>query len=196
MSSSNPLRAPPHISSLLTRLHDESSKQEATITPEQYQPIIALYKTDPVASSKALDDLMRDKFIALEQDKAEFVYQTIISSKALNVVEAGTSYGVSTIYLSLAIAEVEKLTGQKGRVIATEKEPEKAARARHYWEECGKALENRIDLREGDLTETLKTRVSDVDLLLLDSMSSYIFPGLKRVVLTFRQSGHLLHYRH
>lgn len=176
MSSSNPLRAPQHITSLLTHLHDESAKQEAAITPEQYQPIIALYKTDPVAGSKALDDLMRDKFIALEQDKAEFVYQTIVSSKALNVVEAGTSYGVSTIYLSLAVAEVERLTGQKGKVIATEKEPEKADKARKYWKESGEVVESRIDLREGDLTETLKTGVSDVDLLLLDSTVSPQLP--------------------
>lgn len=169
MASSNPLRAPQHIASLLSDLHKQSAEQEAAITPSQFQPIISLYKSSPEAGSKALDDLMRDKFIALEQDKAEFVYQLIVSSKASSVVEAGTSYGVSTIYLALGVAEVEKLTGKKGKVIATEKEPEKAERARGYWRECGQMVESRIELKEGDLVETLTKGLGEVDFLLLDS---------------------------
>lgn len=169
MASSNPLRAPSNIASLLERLHKQSSDQEAAITPEQYQPVVSLYRTDPVAGSRALDDLMRDKFIALDQDKAELVYQLIVGTKSSNVVEAGTSFGVSTIYLALGVAEVERLTGKKGHVVATEKEMTKANTARSYWRECGGLVEDKIDLRVGDLTETLESGLEDVDLLLLDS---------------------------
>lgn len=70
---------------------------------------------------------------------------------------------MSTIYLALAALE----TG--GKVIATENEPEKIKQAREYWAEAGKGIESVIDLRQGDILETLKTDLQDVDLLLLDS---------------------------
>jgi predicted O-methyltransferase YrrM len=56
-----------------------------------------------------------------------------------------------------------------GKVIATEHEPEKANQAREYWKEAGEDIVNRIDLREGDLLETLKTDLPTIDMLLLDS---------------------------
>lgn len=80
--------------------------------------------------------------------------------------EAGTSYGVSTIYLALAV--LDNTDGQ-GTVIATEHEHEKAAQARKYWSQCEEDIQKVIDLREGDLLETLKTLPGEVDLLLLDS---------------------------
>ena len=90
-------------------------------------------------------------------------------------MEAGTSFGVSTMYLALAVSEVEKLTGKKGRVIATEKEPSKAEKARGYWKEAGQEVEQVIELREGDLNDTLKEGLEEVDLLLLDS--EYLVPS-------------------
>ncbi len=122
------------------------------------------------ANAKAeFDNLMLDKFIALDEDKCQFTYQLITALGATNVVEAGTSFGVSTIYLALAVGKAKATTGKEGKVIATEKEAEKAERARAYWKECGEDVEREIDLREGDLLETLKTDVPEVDLLLLDS---------------------------
>jgi predicted O-methyltransferase YrrM len=43
-------------------------------------------------------------------------------------------------------------------VIATEKEPSKAAKARANWTQAGSEVEQWIDLREGDILETLKER--------------------------------------
>lgn len=80
--------------------------------------------------------------------------------------KAGTSYGVSTIYLALAVNDN---TNGKGTVIATEHEPAKAEQARKYWAQCEEDFQKVIDLREGDLLETLKTLPKEVDLLLLDS---------------------------
>jgi predicted O-methyltransferase YrrM len=110
---------------------------------------------------------MLDKFIALDEDKCHFVYQLINATGATNVIESGTSFGVSTIYLALATAQTKAATGKTGTVIATEKESQKAAIARGYWKECG--IEDHVDLRVGDLLETLKDKVLEIDLLLLDS---------------------------
>ncbi len=112
---------------------------------------------------------MRDKFIALDQDKCHFIYQLALATSARNIVEAGTSFGVSTIYLALAVAKNVESNGGEGKVIATEKESSKAEQAKKHWEECGEKVTKWIQLREGDLLETLKTDLPVVDLLLLDS---------------------------
>lgn len=109
-----------------------------------------------------------DKFVALDPDKCAFVYLLLRSMKARFVVEAGTSFGVSTIYLALAVAQ--NAGSGSGRVIATENEPAKADRARKHWSQAGDDIQKFIELREGDLRETLKTDLPEqVDFLLLDS---------------------------
>ena len=120
---------------------------------------------------------MRDKFIALDQDKCELIYHILRSTNAKTVVEAGTSFGVSTIYLALAVAQNAARENHasagvppvKGRVIATEKEVSKADSAVKNWARAGKEIEGVIDLRVGDLLETLASDIGTVDFLLLDS---------------------------
>lgn len=119
---------------------------------------------------------MRNKFIALDPDKAAFMHSLVRAMPATCVVECGTSFGVSTVYLALAVGENVRAAGGnvKGRVVATEHEAEKAAKARDYWKECGKEVEEVIDLREGDLRETLKQGLGEgeVDFVLMDSTST------------------------
>lgn len=154
----NPVVAPDHVHALLNRLHQESLAQEAAL-PSTY-----------LSSRDGFDELMRDKFIALDQDKCHFVYQLARATGARNIVEIGTSFGVSTIYLALAIGSNLEHLGGEGIVIATEKEHTKAEKARQYWKEAGEDLVMRhVDLREGDLLETLKNNIPQVDLVLLDS---------------------------
>lgn len=160
----NPVVAPPHVHELLDRLHARSGEQEATIDS-------AVYKT---AGTTSFDDLMRDKFVALDQDKSQFVYQVARMTGATSVVEAGTSFGVSTIYLALAVGQnVADGRAGPGKVIATEKEPEKIKLAKAHWMEVGQEVEPYIELREGDLLQTLSKDLPEVDLLLLDSKSAH-----------------------
>ncbi|KAM0237812.1 hypothetical protein ACHAP5_008937 [Fusarium lateritium] len=121
-----------------------------------------------------------DKFVALDPDKCAFVYLLLRSMKARFVVEAGTSFGVSTIYLALAVAQ--NSGSDSGKVIATENEPAKADRARKHWSQAGDDIERFIELREGDLRETLKTDLPEqVDFLLLDIWTPLALPTLKLV---------------
>ena len=112
---------------------------------------------------------MLDDFIALEAYKAAFVYQLILSARSSHMVETGTSFGVSTIYLALAVAESKRITGKTGKVTSIEKEAKKAERARVHWKEYGEIVERRVDLRVGNLVVALAGGLGEVDMLLLDS---------------------------
>ncbi|KAG9776021.1 hypothetical protein KCU88_g5010, partial [Aureobasidium melanogenum] len=172
--SPSPIKAPPHVLTLLDRLHHLSRTQEDAVTSDQIQ------------AAGGFDNYMRDKFIALDQDKCHFIYQLCRATNAKNVVEAGTSFGVSTIYLALAVSgnvaseasaegsseSTEDKAAERprhGTVIATEYEKSKADQARAYWKEVGPEITGCIELREGDILETLKQNLPVVDLLLLDS---------------------------
>lgn len=178
-SPPSPVDAPQHILQLLSKLHQMSKDQEPAYAKDRNVTSHAILGDleDRKAggnSAEEFDRLMLDKFVALDEDKCHYCYQLINAMGATNVVEAGTSFGVSTIYLALAVAKTKAVTGKSGTVIATEKEEEKANVARGYWAECGPEVEEVIDLRVGDLLETLKDELPQVDLLLLDSE----FPSL------------------
>lgn len=103
------------------------------------------------------------RMVALERDKAELCYLLCRGLRASRVVEAGTSHGVSTLYLAAALRD----NGVPGAaVIATEHDAAKAARARENFAEAG--LAPLVDLREGDLRETLRTIDGPVDFMLID----------------------------
>ncbi|PYI02294.1 S-adenosyl-L-methionine-dependent methyltransferase [Aspergillus sclerotiicarbonarius CBS 121057] len=167
-----PLIATPQLLELLQGLHAQSTTQESSLK----------WGTLPAQCSDEFDTLMRDKFIALDQDKCELVYHLLRSINAKTVVEAGTSFGVSTIYLALAVAQNLARDGDgQGRVIATEKEPSKASQAQANWARAGSEIEGVIDLRVGDLRDTLTRDLGVVDFVLLDIWTPLALPALKLV---------------
>ncbi|KAI5461793.1 O-methyltransferase, partial [Mariannaea sp. PMI_226] len=156
------IQASPKTLELLKDLHTQALSEPSYVS------------TDSQPATAALD-----RFVALEPDKCALVYLLLRASGAKSVVEAGTSFGVSTIYLALAVGQNAKLQNASGKVIATENEPTKAIRAREHWQRAGTELEGLIELREGDLRETLKTNLPDeVDFLLLDIWSELAMPTL------------------
>lgn len=117
---------------------------------------------------------MADKLVALEPDKAEFCHLMCRALRATRVVEVGTSWGVSTLYLADAVR-----ANGGGVVIAAEYEPLKAAAARAHFAEAG--LEGVIDLREGDLRETLKVIEGPVDFVLMDIWVEMARPAIELI---------------
>ncbi|KAI3481125.1 hypothetical protein L1887_56595 [Cichorium endivia] len=112
-------RTHPSVAQLVTELHAQSEQQDAQGTG--------------ISSLNSQDVQKRDfssfshKMIALEQDKAELIYAVLRNKKATRIFEAGTSYGVSTIYLMIASqAAAAAASAEKPMVWGTEKEDHKA----------------------------------------------------------------------
>ena len=134
---------------------------------------------------------MRDKSIALDQDKSQFLYQIARAINAKNAVEVGISFGVSTIYLALAIGS--NLSNRvRERVKSLQRKKNSATLSGHEKEAGEELVTKHIDLRVDNVPETLKTGIPMVDLVLLDSkLSTHFRPGN---TLTVYSLGPLVHY--
>ena len=117
-----------------------------------------------------------DKLVALEPEKARLCYLLCRASGARRVVEVGTSFGVPTIYLAAAVRETVVGDGGPGLVIGTEWEPGKIAAARDNLTTTG--LEDVVDIRQGDVRETLKDVGGPVDFVLMDIWMPMARPAL------------------
>jgi len=152
-----------HLQNRLDHLHDMSRQQEG---------LIATYFKDRDESVNwaKLDDhahqFLADKLVALDPDKAMFCHRLCMALRAKRVIEVGTSHGVSTLYLAQAMKRLELADGERGLVIATEYEASKAATARANFAAAG--LAGYIELREGDLRETLREIQHPIDFVLMD----------------------------
>ena len=130
---------------------------------------------------------LSDKLVALDRDKAEFCYQVCRALVARRVVEAGTSFGVSTLFLAAAVRDNLRRNGGDGVVIGTEYEPQKARAARAVFAESG--LSEFIDLREGDLRDTLAEVNGPIDFLLIDIWTPMARPALELVAPRLRNGS-------
>jgi predicted O-methyltransferase YrrM len=84
------------------------------------------------------------------------------AARAASIVEFGTSFGLSTLHLAAALRD-----NGGGRLITSEFEPSKLARARENLAAGG--LADLVEFREGDALQTLAVDLPDrIDLLLLD----------------------------
>ena len=162
----------PKLERLLTMLHARSDDQVAA-TRTFYGD-----RSKPPADDE-VKAFRSDKLVALDPDKAEFCYQLCRANDARQVVEIGTSYGVSTLYLAAAVRDNIRAAGGKGMVIGTEYEPTKAHAAREHF--AAADLSSFVDLREGDLRETLKQIDGLVDLVLVDIWVTLARPALEMV---------------
>ena len=165
----------PKLEALLDRLHARSDAQ----VEETNAYFARRARAGTLDSDNLFDDDMHrffsDKMVPLDRDKAAFCYLLCRSLRAARVVEAGTSFGVSTLYLAAAVRDNQV---ENGVVIGTEYESKKAAAARANFKEAG--LSHLIELREGDLHETLQDVGGPVDFMLID-IWEVALPALERV---------------
>lgn len=116
--------------------------------------------------------LAKDTYLAVSRETARMLYMLARGTGAREVVEFGTSFGISTLHLAAGLRD-----GGGGRVITTEFESSKADRARETFAAAG--LDDLIELREGDAMQTLAHDLPEqIDLVLLDGAKSLYTPVL------------------
>jgi len=123
-------------------------------------------------SEQITPEVMKDFFIPISREQGEFLYLTARAIGARNIVEFGTSFGISTIYLAAAVKD-----NGGGRVIGSEIEPGKHTRALQHLEEAG--VSEFVDVRLGDAMETLKEVPEPLDLVLMDGWKDLYLPILE-----------------
>ena len=99
-------------------------------------------------------------YLSISKQQGEALTHLIIENDLKQMVEFGTSFGISTLYLALGALR----TG--GSIVTSELLESKASRAKDNFADAG--VDHLIDLRVGDALDTLRGHTETVDLLLLD----------------------------
>jgi predicted O-methyltransferase YrrM len=129
-------------------------------------------------------DLFKDVYMSVSGDGGHLLYLLARATGARNVVEYGTSFGVSTIHLAAAVRD-----NGGGLVVTTELQPDKAAAARRNFVDAGVA--DLIEVRSGDARESLAELPATPDLVLLDGWPDLALDVL-RVVESRLRAGSLI----
>ncbi|BDH45318.1 hypothetical protein TUM12370_13620 [Salmonella enterica subsp. enterica serovar Choleraesuis] len=105
---------------------------------------------------------LKDLWLPVSPETGKLLYMLARSIDAKNIIEFGTSFGISALHLAAALQD-----NGGGLLITTEFEAGKAAKAREHLEAAG--LSSLVEIREGDALLTLATNLPDtIDLVLLD----------------------------
>jgi len=109
-------------------------------------------------------------FIPVTRASGQFIFQVALAARARHIVEFGSSYGISTIYLAAAARQ------NQGRVIGSEINPAKHAKATAHIQEA--ELQDIVEIRLGDALQTLADVPDGVDFVLLDGWKNLYLPML------------------
>lgn len=118
-------------------------------------------------------ETMKGAYLPVTPDFGTLLYFTARMTGARTIVEFGSSFGISTIYLAAAAREQGN-----SKVISTELVPSKAEQARRNITDAG--LAEWVEIRVGDALQTLETDLPEhIDLLFLDGPKVLYLPVLE-----------------
>ncbi|MFE5667047.1 O-methyltransferase [Streptomyces niveus] len=124
------------------------------------------------ATPQELADANAEVYMPISAEGGKLLYSLIRAARPATVVEFGTSFGISTLYLAAAVRD-----NGTGRVISSELSADKIAAARRTFAETG--LDDLITVLEGDARETLAALDGPVEFLLLDGWKDLCLPVLR-----------------
>jgi predicted O-methyltransferase YrrM len=172
------------IRSTLERLHAEAAgdwKKFLGITPRY---LAGLARGRPMHET-ITPAVARDIYMPVSPDKGRFLYITARAIGARSIVEFGTSFAISTIYLAAAVHD-----NGGGKVIGSEIEPHKHGRAVANLAAAG--LGGIAEVRLGDAMQTLRLVPVPVDLVFMDGWKVLYLPLLKQLEPSLRPGAVLL----
>ena len=124
------------------------------------------------APAAAHAEAFQDIYIPISRDAGRLLYALVRAIRPETVVEFGTSFGISTIYLAAAVAD-----NGTGHVYTTELSSKKVAAAQANLEEASVA--EAVTILEGDALQTLADVTGPVGLVLLDGWKDLCLPVLR-----------------
>ena len=119
-------------------------------------------------------------YLPISREQGQDIRALICENNSKNIVEFGTSFGISTIYL----ADGARQTG--GKVITTELLESKSQKAIKNIEEAG--LSDYVQVRPGDAMETLSSYDAPIDFLFLDGWKDLYLPLFKMLESCFHKN--------
>ncbi|MEU9191380.1 class I SAM-dependent methyltransferase [Streptomyces sp. NPDC048484] len=156
------------VSAVLDKLYvDEKVKDEPAIAA-----IIADGRPLQEFTHKELNDLFADSYLPVQREVGDLLYMLARTKQATRIVEFGTSFAISTIFLASAVRD-----NGGGEVITTELMSTKARVAQENLTEAG--LDDLVQIREGDALKTLSDVNGPIDLVLLDAWKDLNLPVLR-----------------
>jgi predicted O-methyltransferase YrrM len=177
----------PKFSKLAEQLFADSDRTRAVMM-QKFEAMSEAQKAayfGPKAPYREFYSEAKDIHLAVSRETANLAYMLARSARATSVVEFGTSFGVSTLFLAAALKD-----NGGGKIITTEFELTKAERAKANFDAAG--LTDLIDLRAGDALETLATNLPNtIDLVLLDG-AKQLYPRILALLESRIRSGGLI----
>lgn len=110
----------------------------------------------------------KDAYLAISKEQGNDLVEMIKANNIKNIVEFGTSFGISTLFLAQGVMQ----TG--GRIVTTELIASKAQKAIENFKNAG--VNELIEVRIGNALETLKNYKETINLLLLDGWKDLYLP--------------------
>ena len=160
----------PTLSILLDRLFAESDALEDVFRREM-ESLSPEQRAADRADYRQFYARLKDHPLPISRTTGKLLYLLARSVGARNIIEFGTSFGISTLHLAAALRD-----NGGGRLIGSEFEPSKILRARENLAAGG--LSDLVEVREGDALDTFARDLPDsIDFVLLDGAKN-LYPSV------------------
>jgi predicted O-methyltransferase YrrM len=156
----NTLRTP-EVEAVLDRLFTDADRDGEHAPP-----------TRGYADAADRSDALQDLYLPICAEAGQLLYALARAIRPQTVVEFGTSFGISTVYLAAAVTD-----NGTGHVLTTELSEKKVETARANLREAGVA--GAVTVLPGDARQTLADLPGPIGLVLLDGWKDLCLPVLR-----------------
>ena len=170
----------PKVGATLDRLHQESKHDRIVILRAFPTGLVALLRGR--SWFEAVSPWLKYTYVKVGYEAGELMYTTARAINARRIVEFGTGFGFSTIYLAVAVRD-----NGGGTVISTEIERTKVDVAAANLADAG--LSSFVDIRLGNAMETLRDVEGPIDMVLLDGWNEAYIPLVKMLTPKLRRGS-------
>jgi predicted O-methyltransferase YrrM len=159
----------PRVIATLDRLHEAAKGDRWVFLRAAPAALWSLLRGGTILDG--ITPYLKDAYIPITPEQGKVLYLTARMIDARTIVEFGTSFGISALYLGSAAR------ANGGRFIGSEREPRKIAAARANLAEAG--LDGVAEVRDGDALQTFRDIAAPIDLVLLDGWKDLYLPMLQ-----------------